>query len=87
MQKSKLLFKKIFKHTAIQPQNNYKIKIIGKNNIIVSNFYHEKANRNFLRHFTFKETIKLKESCIAYFLTKGFFYKKIPLDKRTRTQT
>lgn len=76
MQKSKFLFKKIFKHTAKQPQNNYKINIIGKNNIIVSNFYHEKANRNFLRHFTFKETIKLKESCIAYFLMKGFSIKK-----------
>ena len=62
---------KLFKQTVVMVHGNYEVNYSGYafyNTIIVSKYYHQLADKNFLKYSNFKRTILVAE---------GTYYKKI----------
>ena len=68
---------KLFKQTVVMVHGNYKVNYSGYafyNTIIVSKYYHQLADKNFLRYFNFKQTILVVEG--THYQKLGMFIEK-----------
>ena len=68
---------KLFKQTVVMVHGNYKVNYSGYafyNTIIVSKYYHQLADKNFLKYSNFKRTILVAEG--TYYKKIGYVYRK-----------
>ena len=70
-------------YTSLKPQGT-KIVVLGYNNgqVLVIKFYHERANQNFLKCFTYKGDFEIKSNGV-YYQRKVYIYKKNDLQSYT----
>ena len=70
-------------YASLKPQGT-KIVVLGYNNgqVLVIKFYHERANQNFLKCFTYKGEFEIKSKGV-YYQRKVYIYKKNDLQSYT----